>query len=198
MLIPYLTGGPGKAPAGPGAAGASCQRNQETVLRYSRLNISEARVWRGLAILLAVAIAGCQSMAQPIETPVVRLLSLSLVGASLSEQRFGVRLLVENPNAVPIPVDNFDFEVRLGGAGILSGRSLAGFTLPAGGQEIVTAEVSSDLVASVSRLFALVQGPDDGLVYELTGRLNLRGAFRPPLNFYARGEVPLSMSGTGP
>jgi LEA14-like dessication related protein len=146
------------------------------------------------AIVLALLV-GCSGLPRTLETPSVRLLSLSLLDASSSSQRFGVRLLVENPNAFALPIENFDFEVRLAGEGLLIGRSIAEFTLPANGQEIVTAEITSDLVSSVSRLFALLQGPAGALAYELTGDLVLAGSLRPPLNFSSRGEAPLSTPG---
>jgi LEA14-like dessication related protein len=150
---------------------------------------------RAICVLALTLLAACSSLPLTFDTPSVRLLSLSLLDGSESSQRFGVRLLVANPNPFEIPIEHMDFEVRLAGEGLLMGRSVAGFALPASGQEIVSAEITSDLVASVSRLFALVQGPADTLAYELTGDLVLRGSFRPPLNFSSRGEVPLSASG---
>jgi LEA14-like dessication related protein len=156
--------------------------------------------WFGARVALVVGVvllASCSAIPRTVETPTVRLLSLNLLEAGMSQQRFGLRLLVANPNAVALSIEGLGFEVRLAGEGILRGRSTAAFTLPASGQEIVAAEVTSDLVASVSRLIALLQGPADTLAYELTGELILPGSFRPPLHFHSRGEAPLTISGAG-
>lgn len=153
--------------------------------------------WLLIACLLAGVTVACSSLARSIVAPEVRLQSLALLEASADRQRFAVRLRIDNPNPLPIPVVGLEFNVRLGGDGLLRGRSAAPFTVPAGGSEIVIVEVDADFVSSVSRLLALVQGPTSALAYEATGVLSLNRPFRSPLAFSARGEVPLSMSGTG-
>lgn len=149
---------------------------------------------RALLMLAAAAtLVSCASVPRSIETPRVRLASLSFIGADGNTQTFALTLLVENLNPVPVPIEQIRLRVRLGGEGYLSGESGTAVTIPALDTETVRVEIETDLVSSQSRLMALVQGPQNALPYELDGELNVGG--RPPrlLPFQYRGMVPFSM-----
>lgn len=151
-----------------------------------------------LVPIATLAVVACTSLARTLEAPTVRLQSLALLPPAEDGQRVAVRLRVDNPNALAMPVTGIEFRVRLGGDGLLSGRSQDPIVVPAQGSETVVVEVGTELVSSVSRLVALVQGPASALGYELTGELALDRPFRSLEPFSARGEVPLSMSAGGP
>ena len=108
-------------------------------------------------------IQACSSLPRQLAPPQVELVELRLLQASFDGQRFAVQLLLSNPNPVPIPVLFVEFNVRLAGEGLLDGRSLSPFTLPAGGSQSVDVEIFSNLVSSASRLLSLVQGPTNSL-----------------------------------
>ena len=147
---------------------------------------------RTIALLLAaVWLAGCSSLPRQLAPPQVELAELRLLQASFDGQRFAIRLVLNNPNPVPIPIRGVDFDVRLAGEGLLEGRSLSPFTMPARGSSSVDIEVFSNLVSSVSRLLTYVQGPANGLEYEVQGELSLDVPLREPIGFYNRGLVPL-------
>lgn len=146
------------------------------------------------AALVATLVAGCSSMPPlSVEAPEVRLASLTLREATLDAQRFSVGLLVRNPNAVPIPIEQVRFSARLAGGGTLQGRSVEPFTLAPGGTETVQLDVDSDLVSSLSRLLALVQGPGSTISYDLDGLVELSRGLNRTLPFNYRGEIALSM-----
>jgi LEA14-like dessication related protein len=119
-------------------------------------------------------------------------LSVSLLESSFEGQRFDVRLQLANPNAAALPVRQLDFDVRLGGEGILVGRYQVPFTLPPQGIETVQLEIFSDTVSSVSRLMSMAQGPENALNYEIQGEITLDAGLREPVVFYSRGRVPLT------
>jgi LEA14-like dessication related protein len=152
----------------------------------SAVRVKAALVW------MAVALAGCASAPRTLEPPEVQIVGLALMRASADEQRFRVSLRLDNPNPEAIPVQALEFRVRLAGAGLLDGRSAAPFTLPALGSQTLRLEVSTELLSSVSRLLAVVQGPEDALSYELDGELQTARRFRPALPFHFRGRVPLT------
>jgi len=133
----------------------------------------------------------CSSLPRQLVSPRVEIAELQLVQASFDGQRFAVRLVLENPNAIAIPVRLLEFDIRLGGEGLLEGASSAPFRLPANGSQAVEVEIFSNLVSSATRLLALVQGPGNVLEYEIQGRLTLDVRFREPIGFYQRGQVPL-------
>lgn len=64
------------------------------------------RTARGLTALLAalVSVAGCASMYPRLETPRLSLVSVEMAEATLFEQRLVVRLRVQNPNSIALPV----------------------------------------------------------------------------------------------
>lgn len=147
---------------------------------------------RTIAIVMAVTwVAGCSSLPRQLAPPQVQLTELRLLQASFDGQRFAVSLVVDNPNPVPIPVRSLEFDVRLAGEGLLDGQSFSPFTLPARGRSSVDVEVFSNLVSSVSRLLTYVQGPANGLEYEVYGEIALDVRLREPIGFYGRGVVPL-------
>ena len=153
--------------------------------------VLQAAVWVSLG---ALALAACSSVPRSVAPPEVELVGLSLLEATPDGQRFRVSLLLDNPNDIELPVQSIRFNARLGGEGILSGESLAPLDLPARGRETLRLEVQTDLVSSVSRLLALVQGPGDAVPYEINGRLTLSGRTARSLPFSQSGSVPLSAS----
>lgn len=160
---------------------------------------SSYRMLRALrcAVLVSLGVlvlGACSSVPRTVAPPEVDLIGLSLLEATPDGQRFRVSLLLENPNDIPLPLQAIRFNARLGGEGILSGESLAPLELPARGRETLRLEIQTDLVSSVSRLLALVQGPGDGVPYEINGRVTLSGRTARSLPFSQSGSVPLSAS----
>jgi LEA14-like dessication related protein len=150
---------------------------------------------RALSIVAALAgaavLVACSSLPRMLAPPQVELVGLQLLEGSFDGQRFAVSLQLTNPNPVAIPVLAVEFDVRLASEGLLDGRSLVPFTLPAGGQRTVDVEIFSNVISSASRLRSIVQGPGNALEYELQGELTLDARLRDPLGFYYRGRVPL-------
>jgi LEA14-like dessication related protein len=136
-------------------------------------------------------VQACSSLPRQLASPRVEIVELQLLQTGFDGQRFAVRLMLENPNAIAIPVRLLEFDIRLGGEGLLEGASSAPFLLPANGSQAVEVEIFSNLVSSATRLLALVQGPGNALEYEIQGRLTLDVSFRDPIGFYQRGQVPL-------
>ncbi|HEX6993308.1 MAG TPA: LEA type 2 family protein [Gammaproteobacteria bacterium] len=147
------------------------------------------------AVLLAcigLAPAACVSPRELV-APEVQLVGLSLLGATAEAQRFRVDLAVSNPNEVTIPIERLSFSVRLAGSGVMSGRSLSPFELASGASTTLQLEVTTNLVSSVSRLLALLQGPADAIQYDLDGLVTLSRGLNPTFPFSRRGEVPLTL-----
>lgn len=168
-----------------GALLASFEGGLSDMVRRSSYSIA--------ATICVMGVLACSSLPRQLAPPRVQLVELRLLQAGFDGQRFAVRLLLDNPNPVAIPVRNLEFDVRLAGEGLLDGRSLAPFTMPAGGSSTVDLEIFSNLVSSATRLQALGQGPENALDYEIQGELTLDARLRDPLGFYYRGQVPLQL-----
>src|SRR5690606_37711929 len=133
--------------------------------------------------LVMAWLGGCAGTPRSVEVPDVRISTLALVDATADSQRFRVGLLVHNTNAVPIPIEELSFSMRLGGGGLLTGRTIEPFMLEPGAEQVVPVEVESDLVSSLSRLIGLLQGPSDSINYDLDGLVRLSRGFNRILPF---------------
>lgn len=146
-----------------------------------------------LIAYVGLGVASCVATPRSLVAPDVQLVGLSLLGVSADSQRFRVDLAVTNPNEVTIPIERLSFSVRLAGSGVMSGRSLSPFELASGESTTLQLEVTTNLVSSVSRLLALLQGPADSIQYDLDGLVTLSRGLNPTFPFSRRGEVPLSL-----
>ena len=79
---------------------------------------------------------------------------------------------------------------RLADQGIVDG-AIGELTLEALDQSTLDLTLGSDIVSSLSRLLAFVEGPDNTLPYEIYGVVTLDRRLRQ-LPFSARGLVPLA------
>jgi len=149
-----------------------------------------ASTWMAFCALMLLQSA-CSSTSGSLQPPQVALIGLSVLQPS---QRFRVSLLLSNPNAEAVPVEELRFSVRLGGEGLLNGNLPAPLTVPARGQETLRVDVDGDLVSSLSRLLALMQGGESALPYELVGDLAMNRRLQNAIQFNSSGQVPLSMT----
>jgi LEA14-like dessication related protein len=148
--------------------------------------------WLVMLAAACTVLTACSSVPRSLVSPQVELVSLSLMESTPELQRFRASLAIRNRNDAAVPVARLRFSVRLGGEGVLTGDSTAPLTLAPLGQETLHLEVESDIVSSMSRLLALVQGPNDAIGYEINGQMTLAGRSQRQLRFSNRGLVPLS------
>jgi len=146
-----------------------------------------------LALLGGVQL-GCASASRDFAAPRITVENVVALSSSAGQQRFRVSLAVDNPNTEPLPIKDLEFKLRLADQGILDGRLVAPVTVAALDRQTLTLELSSDIISSLSRLLSFVQGPANALPYEIYGTLTLDRAFKEPIVFSARGQVPLTMT----
>jgi LEA14-like dessication related protein len=136
---------------------------------------------------------GCSATPRGVATPHITVQNV-LALSSGTPQRFRVSMLIDNPNTEPLSIKQFEFKLRLANEGILDGRSFAPVTVPALDRQTITLELSSDIISSLSRLMAFVQGAENTLPYEIYGNLTLDRTFQNTLFFSGNGRVPLMMT----
>jgi LEA14-like dessication related protein len=145
--------------------------------------------------LLGVVTIGCASAQRGISPPRITVQTLEPLPSSGTQTRFRVRLLVDNQNTDPLRIRGIEFKLRLADQGILDGSAAVPMTVEALDQQIVTLELGSEILSSLSRLMSFVQGPENTLPYEIYGEVYLDRRGRQPLTFSAQGQVPLVMTG---
>ncbi len=113
---------------------------------------------------------------------------------SSSPQRFRITLRVDNLNTEPLTVKAIEFKLKLASEGIIDGDSYGLLVVGALEQQIVTLDLHSDIVSSLSRLQAFTRGPTNLLPYEIYGKVTLdhRPKFKAEVPFTSSGDVPLT------
>ncbi len=154
------------------------------------------RIVKALVLLavLGLTLPGSAAKRQPLLPPQITVQSIVALAAS-TPQRFRITLLIDNVNTEPLAIRAVDFKLRLANEGIIDGRTSTPITVEGLHQETLTLELGSDIVSSLSRLMAFVQGPESAIPYEIYGRVTLNRRMLKELPFATMGAVPLAMPG---
>ncbi len=143
------------------------------------------------AALLAVLLAGCASLAPKLETPQLSLKGIRMQEASLFEQRFEVRLRVQNPNDLDLPVRGLDLEFELGGEKFATGVSAREFTVPALGEAEFDMLVTSNAATAILNLMRAGETRRETIDYRIRGTLRTKLGLLRTVPFEEKGTLPL-------
>jgi len=140
-----------------------------------------------LALALALVLGACTAFptARP-EPPTVSVAGVRPLNLSLTEQRLEFRLRVENPNPYDLPLRSLDFVADLAGERIATGRSDERVTIPAGGEELITIDVTTGVDRLIGRMRSMLERRTLDLDYDIRGSVKLA-------NWPAR--IPFDVSG---
>jgi hypothetical protein len=152
------------------------------------------RIVMALIAVLLGAEPGASFAQRGMVPPRVTVQSLEPLSAAGAEQRFRAVLMVDNLNTEPLKLRGIEFSLRLAHQGILDGH-IPAMTVEALDQQLVTLELGSEIIASVSQLLSFVQGPQNTLPYEIVCKVTFARGRIDPVNFAAEGQVPLVMTG---
>ena len=149
---------------------------------------------RPFALVLLCALAfGCSTVSG-LKRPTASVTGMALgeVDAEGFTMNFGVDVF--NPNAVALPLLATDYELGVGGVGVLGGKAKPGGTIPANGSRGVTLPVAVTFENLLAAERAIRDSGGD-VPYDLRGGLSfetgnpLFGTLRVPLQY--RGTLPL-------
>ncbi len=146
-----------------------------------------------LLLVFVTMLSACASISAYKEAPRVSLVSIEPKDIELLEQRFGIRLRIMNPNAVPIPVEGLSYALEINGREFAYGVSRQAVSIPAYGETTLDVEVVSSFLKVMQQLQQL-QGTDGKLTYRLSGNIGLANS---PANlpFDYHGELTYLSSG---
>ena len=145
----------------------------------------------GVVAALAVIVAGCASLAPQLETPKLSLKGIRMQEASLFEQRFEVRLRVQNPNDLDLPVRGLDLEFELGGEKFATGVSAREFTVPALGEAEFDMLVTSNAATAILNLVRAGESRRETIDYRISGKLRTKLGLLRTVPFEEKGTLPL-------
>ncbi len=143
----------------------------------------------GLALIFALLV-GCAAMPQKPEAPRVSITAINLVEAGILEQRYQVKLRVQNPNDFDFAVRGIQFTIKLNGQSFASGVSGNMVNIPRFGSAVLELEAISTLAGLARQLKELGESNAPTTSYGISGKVHLaRPAISLPFN--EEGEIKL-------
>ena len=126
-----------------------------------------------VTLWLAVLLTGCAALQDSLEAPHVTLTDLRMLDMTLFEQRYGLKIRVQNPNPVELPITGMNFRLDVNDSELGRGVSDQPVTVPAYGEAVVEIKLTSNLVRIFDQIRGLESGKGQSLRYHLSGGLSL-------------------------
>lgn len=124
--------------------------------------------WLAAVLALLTACAGSPSRMEPLS---VTLSDIQPGQMGLLEQEYLIKIRVQNPNNVEIPVTGLSYRIELNGKSFAKGVSKQDITLPAFGEVVLDATAVGGLGGIISQVAQFQKGVPDKVSYRLTGKL---------------------------
>ena len=163
-----------------------------------RLALTLLRLPRGASLALVLAagavslvVGACSLMAPKFNRPNVSVISIEMVSANLLQQRFAVKLNIQNPNDRELPVRGLHTELHVGGQQIASGVSDHAFTVPAFGESEFDMTITANVALAWLVLADKVNNGAKSIDYDLTGAASIDLPFLRDLPFRQHGSFSL-------
>ncbi len=150
-------------------------------------------IYPGLVVAM-LAVSGCASTMQNlVQSPVVELRAVQVMGLGLNSQTFLLSFDISNPNGFALPVRSVRYALKLDGRRFASGETPSEFSVPANGDARFAISVDLNLLQTAPQLLSVVrQSARDDVSYELDGRLALDIPLAPAVSYRNSGLIRLS------
>ena len=148
------------------------------------------------AALLAalLLLGGCAGLG--IKTPSITVADISVLEASVFEQRLAIKLRILNPNKVEIPITGLTFDVDLNGEPFAKGVSNKSVTVPPLSEAVLEVTAVTGFAGIIRQIQGVARGSIDALSYRLKGRL-ITGSYNLDFDEHGRLEMPKPGPGQG-
>lgn len=144
-----------------------------------------------LFMAAGLALAGCAGVPRNLEAPEVSFVGIQAIEASFFEQRLEVRMRVNNPNTIALPVNGLEVDVVLADEPFAHGVSAREFVVPAQGE----AEFDMIVTANAANAILKIIGGDrhqKEIGYRLKGKLSTRLGLLRTIPFEESGSLPVA------
>ena len=155
--------------------------------------LSPSRITLHIALLL---LAGCASLSVFSEPPKVTLVDIQPMEMTLFEQRFLVRLRIQNPNPEPLDVAGMSYEVDINDRDFAEGVHGIPFVVEPFGEQVIDVTLSSTLFNVIDQFQGLTTERRTSLTYRLSGSLSISGSLTR-VRFERSGEMDFEGLQTG-
>lgn len=131
------------------------------------------------------------ALAPRLEAPQLTIVGVQVVGSDLLAQRLKLRVHVDNPNNVTLPIAGIEYTLEVEGEPFATGESAASFVVPALGSAEFDMNVTTNVAGTLIRL--LSRGTDaQNVSYRLSGKVSLSSGWMRSIPFEQRGSFRLS------
>jgi LEA14-like dessication related protein len=142
-------------------------------------------------IALTLALSACSLFAPKFERPNVTVIGIEMRGGNLLQQRFAVKLNIQNPNDRALPVRGLQAHLNVGGEEIASGVSDRSVTVPAFGESEFDMTINANIALALLKL-ADKTNRSDSIDYEIKGEASIDLPFLRNLPFRQTGTLKLN------
>ncbi len=149
------------------------------------------RVPRAASVVVALLLAGCATLAPHFEKPQLTVASIEIKEATLAEQRFSVRMRVQNPNSRALPVEGISYTIELAGEELGRGVTADRFTVPAYGEAEFEMFVTTNLASTFFKVLPRLKDSAHPAEYRLVGKVHTGLAFLRTIPFDEKGVFPV-------
>ena len=142
---------------------------------------------------VVVLIASCSTMPKDFEAPRVSITDLTPKEMAIFEQKFDVKLRIQNPNDVDLSVNGMRFDIELNDREFANGMTGERLTVPRFGSQTVDVEVFTTLASFLRQVQDLNTSGGQKVRYRLKGTafVDSPGTFKAP--FDEKGEIELNL-----
>jgi LEA14-like dessication related protein len=141
---------------------------------------------------LSLLLAACASLMPQEDRVRVTIVDIRPLESTLMEQRFLVKLRLQNRSREALSIDGMSFDLELNGKAFASGVSNRALTAPGFGEALIELKVSSTLFGVIRQIRTLQSREPQPFGYRISGRLSSPGSLFG-LGFDERGEIDLSV-----
>ncbi len=148
-----------------------------------------------MGVAVAMLVASCSTMPKDFEVPRVNISDMTPKEMAIFEQKFDVKLRIQNPNNSDLSINGLKFDIELNEREFANGMSGQRLVVPRFGSEVVDVEVFTTLGSFLRQVQSLNSGGSQKVRYRLKGTafVDSPGVFKAP--FDESGEIDLNLGG---
>ena len=147
-----------------------------------------------IAAAVVMMIASCSTIPKDFEVPRVSISDLTPKDVALFEQRFDVKLRIQNPNDMTMSINGLRFDIDLNEQEFANGMSGESVTVPRFGSETVSVEVFTTLASFLRQVKDLSGGTAQKVRYRLKGTAFVVSPSQFKVPFDEKGEIELNLA----
>lgn len=142
-------------------------------------------------LFITMVLSACAGVTS-FEKPTLSIADLKPAKFAQDGQIFTLKLKVDNPNAIAIPVQGLDYALNFAGYEVASGNSSNAVRIPARGTGFVEVDIKANLMEVLPQIAKAVMSGDRNISYGLKGAIKLDNAFVKTIPFDKQGEIPFN------